>query len=226
MADGAVKRHQLADVRITIDDEEFQSEAAVAEKLAAPVLLGCDLPLEKLFWRRLPKKERERCIKEPSEQMLAVTRQQVKRVQQEEEEKDGGRPTFLVEIEKRAVEELNEEESEQQSEDDPAVCPGVNFDDDLFGDCHEPRPQLTRSQKREGNLKRTRLVKSIMRGNEAFKNAQMEDEEVQCWRSSVILSQILERDGVLLRKWTPSGRPEYAVEQLVLPKSYQQQVLK
>ena len=46
IANGALLGYGLADITLTVDDQEYPLEATVAEELAVPVLLRADLPLE------------------------------------------------------------------------------------------------------------------------------------------------------------------------------------
>ena len=60
---------------------------------------------------------------------------------------------------------------------------------------------------------------------ERLRRLQQKDEDVQRWRVSEDPSRVLERSGVLLRKWKPRDG-EVIYEQIVLPKEFRQQVLK
>ena len=57
-------------------------------------------------------------------------------------------------------------------------------------------------------------------------NEQQEDLWIQCWKEQEDPTRVIERNGVLLRQWSPKPEPHRVIEQLVLPKVQQQQVLK
>ena len=46
---GSVLEFALAEVEVWVDGRRYQVEAAIADELAVPVLLGEDLPLEELI---------------------------------------------------------------------------------------------------------------------------------------------------------------------------------
>ena len=60
-----IRRHsyELAKITIEVDGQNFSVEAAVADKLQVPMLLGGDLPLEELIVRRMSKRN---LLKSPS----------------------------------------------------------------------------------------------------------------------------------------------------------------
>lgn len=64
-----------------------------------------------------------------------------------------------------------EDDTQQEAED-----PGFDFEDDLFGAYREPRPRLTRAQKRADGLVRTGAVNPLPE-SKSFSKAQ-----VQNWR--------------------------------------------
>ena len=249
LADGTMARRQLVDVKIVIEGQTCQREVAVYEKLAAPVLLGQDLPLLQMLWNRSTIEERTKCLQSTGEsgQLLSVTtrcqarqQEEAERQQQHEEEtRDGGESSpldiedDLSELEQQ--DERREETSEAistmggQGEVPQAeeMCAGMEFGDDLFGVSRAPKPYLTRSQKREAGLRRVKSRENTVEvDRQTFSRAQSEDEEVQQWRREEITSRVIEKDGVLLRKWTPRDQPNQVIEQLVLPKTYRNKVLK
>ena len=82
------------------------------------------------------------------------------------------------------------------------------------------RLRLTRAQKREAS--RRRVQPAIP--NE-LPRKQQEDEEIQHWRAGEDPSRVTVKDGVLFRVWRPRNS-EQTYEQIVLPASYRDRVLK
>ena len=52
----------MADVELEVNGALYRVEAAVSEKLPVPVLLGKDLPLQKLIVQQLSREEIDRCL--------------------------------------------------------------------------------------------------------------------------------------------------------------------
>ena len=119
---GKERVNQLAKVKLNIDGLEYQREVSVTDKLAAPVLLGRDLPLYQLIWRKLPKEERDKWNSD--EQVLAVETRAYKKQrlelevqQKQEEQRDGGIVIPLAKTLSASAPELNTTEIDSQQEE-------------------------------------------------------------------------------------------------------------
>ena len=224
VANGEELSYRLADVVISIEGRDYPIEAAVADALPVPVLLGRDMPWRELIVQQLIEEALAKCSGSRQEEAFAVvTREQTrqekdaeKRRQEEEDATQGVANPPNTELTTGHVEEDSVEQEE--STEDEAVCP---FADDLFAPTRPVRIKLTRSQKREEARRRVHEDVS----GERLRQLQQKDEDVQCWRVSEDPSRVLERSGVLLRKWKPRDG-EVIYEQIILPKEFRQQVLK
>ena len=125
LADGTMARRQLADVKIVIEGQTYKREVAVYEKLAAPVLLGQDLPLLQMLWNRSTIEERTKCLQSTGEsgQLLAVTtrcqarqQEEAERQQQHEEETRDGGESSPLDIDDLSELEQQDERREETSE--------------------------------------------------------------------------------------------------------------
>ena len=63
MASEDVVSYELADITVEVDGQKISIDGAMADKLPVQVLLGSDLPLEKLIVRRISKESFAECSK-------------------------------------------------------------------------------------------------------------------------------------------------------------------
>ncbi len=80
VANGNILKYHLADVILTVKDQEYPLEVAVAEKLAVPVLLGVDLSLEDLWIDNVSTDKLEKAYRKRKEGLVSmVTRSQTRK---------------------------------------------------------------------------------------------------------------------------------------------------
>ena len=115
--------------------------------------------------------------------------------------------------------EIAEDDGVEEN-DEAEEEPSYDFAEDLFGTSRPTRLRLTRAQKREAS--RRRVHPAIP--NE-LPRKQQEDEEIQHWRAGEDPSRVTVKDGVLFCVWRP-WNSEQTYEQIVLPTSYRDRVLK
>ena len=226
-AHGDAITYPLAQVTISVGPHlEIAVKAAVSKTLPAAVLLGRDVPeLMSLLSNKTEDPEQE-----PSLVLVATTRAQARKQQQEEVETDGHT--------KQA--ETTTTSGETELEDLP------NFDSSLFTGGRE-KPRLTRSQKRAIRQQHT-LAERLAAGSQVplditageLRKFQASDSSLDAVRktarreSEIAGRGVFNRDGLLYRRYVPPGSPqlgrqddeERAVDQLVLPIQCRDSVLR
>ena len=222
--------YPLAMVDLVVDGVPLTVEAAVSKTLPVSVLLGTDVPELVRFLRTDSKDSRNfgGC-----EALMMVTRagakkQEVeKEIQRQKEEESDVRPTSIA---SELAEEVQMEE-ELPIEVNPELS---SLDEELFSGGR-PRVKLTRSQKR---MNRRQHQQDIPVG--ALDMSAVELQKLQETDSSLAQvrsmcgtrkpqeseSHYFNSEGLLFRQWIQRrGKPESAVEQLVLPTQCRKAVL-
>ena len=212
-AHGDIITYPIAEIEIEVGGRHYMVEAGVVDRLPVSVLLGWDNPdLEDLL------QEKEGLESEAAEVMAVTTRAQKKKQEEElarlgEQDKQSG--AIPKPIQSDAV--VPEEE----------VMLGTEFAEDLFSGGH-PRVKKIRKEKREQKCRflqeRQERHPLQMTAGELSK-LQQEDSSLEAIRkaakgeASTAGRGFFEQNGLLYRKWTPSGQEngELTIDQLVLP---------
>ena len=169
------------------------------------------------------------------ERVLAVlTRAQKKKLQHQQSIQDKDLeeiPEDNSAIPHNTTKTLEEEETPDQNpmletEADNDFYAGQEFPfiDELFGEQRKQKELLSRGQRRrhcqcwvkKGNYSSTMQLKK----------KQEQDPDVQKWVKQEDPTRIKCVEGLLCRVWHPKQTPNITYEQIVLPKRYQQQVIK
>ena len=237
IADGSQLDCGLADVTLQMNDKDYTLEVAVAKELAVPVLLGRDLPLLELMCDQIPTKQlRELCAQreKPEEELMVVTRSQRRRENGSGRQINYRESSDEDETSSQEWESIGGEVNESASMREARQCNDgdeqetefeFDFANDLFQEARDPRPRMSKAQKRATGLIRTGAKKSPTE-MKTFGQRQYEDSEVQRWMREEQPSRVIKSKGVLFRKWTPREDNREEVQQLVLPRCYQEQVIK
>ena len=227
VANGTLLKYGLADVILTVGKKDYSLEVAVTEDLPVPVLLGVDLPLLTICLPKATKEQLKEALREKEEEearelVAMVTRSQAK-TQAEAEEK----------LKQTTEEWENISKDSSNSEDQQVEKPTLNedetgavfeFEDELFLPAKDPQSSHTRLPEGVDGLV-TCDVQNPQR-KKTFRQTQETDEEVQRWMREENPSRVVQKEGILLRKWRRRDLKEPEVLQLVLPKEYRTPVLK
>ena len=225
--------YPLAMVDLVVDGVPLTVEAAVSKSLPVSVLLGTDVP-ELVRFLRTDAKDRNVV---GYKALMMVTRAGAKKreaeeqIQRQMEDESEVKPTPIAS--ELAAEEMQREEelTTRGTEVNPELC---SLDDELFSGGR-PRVKLTRSQKR---IQRRQHQQDIPVG--ALDMSAVELQKLQETDPSLAQvrstcgtrepqeseSHYFNSEGLLFRRWIQRrGKPESAVEQLVLPMQCRKAVL-
>ena len=247
VANGNKRKYSLADVILTVKDQEYPLEVAVAEKLAVPVLLGVDLPLEDLWIDNVSTDKLEKAYKKRKEGLVAmVTRSQTRKqtgvegplhqsnVPSEKVEDIGGEVNGSASMrEARQCNDRDEgfgfakdlfqvEHAEMEDTEEEETNP--EFDNELFLPDKDPQPGITQLPELDGLV--TCGAKGLEPKPKSFGQIQELDGEIKKWMKEEDSERIVRREGILFRKWRTRDESRPEVHQLVLPKGYQKEGLK
>ena len=230
---GASGEYPLAPVQVVFDGEQYRVKAAVVG-LPEDVLLGRDVPLHKHMVRRLPKEEQMELLhqvanehevriqeKTEDESTLAV----MTRAQKQKRDQQQAETRTLEEATPRAPnEESGETKPGEREVTEELLGEEFPFDDQLFKPPTKTKSYKSRAQKREHNLQWSRM-KDVSNSTQ-LKTEQEKDPEIQKWIKQEDPTRIVRKAGVICRTWTPRNSPATTYEQIVLPKSFRNNVIK
>ena len=234
-AHGDTVLYPLADISLEVNGKQIAVEAAVSGTLPMSVLLGTDTP--ELAELLVVEDSRE-----AGEAFAVTTRAREKKELERENQKRIQEEVCGVQPSPRA---LDEDSSVWMRE----------IDDDLFGRS-KVKERKTRSEKREEKRRREQLQVDLEGEEEESAEVQELDDDVNQHELDISAEELktlqtidvtlrsvrdavktceaeqgigfFTRDGLLYRRWVPSGRreEEMAVEQLVLPEKCRETVMK
>ena len=212
IANGEWINCKLAEVELEIEGEKYSTKVAVAERLAVPVLLGRDLPIDWMIAQRLSDEElREILQKRHEQQFVVTTRARAQREGAEEEQRlqeealaQGQSRTITEEQRPQKEADMQDVEAVEHREREVTVARDkqLNNQDDQEDQSESQRQEPTLGEKfdfSEDLFRRSRPARQdLSRGQKRKPNksramsdeqdtstlsrAQQEDPEVQCWR--------------------------------------------
>ena len=231
-AHGDTVTYPLAQISISVgSQQEMVVTAAVSRTLPASVLLGRDVP--KLKELILGNGE-EQPLQDPEPVLAVTTRAEAKRQLEREREEDLRLQTGKPKTSPVASPTIIQTQS-------PELLP-FQFDGSLFTPGHD-RPHRTRAEKRRERHEHFNNMTDSAATDEIptsaldisiaeLKALQATDPTLtDSWKAAREVSSLAgqtlhEKDGLLYRCYTPPGRSDQTIEQLVLPEKCRETVLR